>query len=111
MEKLPPSENENLTATPWNSLSDVEFISQNDESMPPLNKEGVTHIEDSPIEIVEASPSNRLSDRPTTYYYDGKSMPGKEWGDTIKQDMAERRQEGKSVKVSDLPLGPINAPK
>ncbi len=89
MEKLPPSGNENLTETPWDSLSD---ISQNDESMPPLKKEGVTHIEDSPLEIVEASPSNRLSDRPTTYYYDGKFMPDKEWTDTIKQDMAKRRQ-------------------
>ena len=106
MEKLSSSGNENLTTTPWDSLSDAEFI-----SMPPLKKVGVTHIEDSPIEIVEAGPSNRLSDRPTTYYYNGKFTPGKEWVDTVKQDMAKRRQEGKSVKVSDLPLDPINAPK
>ena len=126
IENLPSNSPTNEFSTPWDSLSDLDMsltdsdkkeleeissklsadqklISHDYKSMPPLEKERETRY-DGDMEIVEASPSNRIGDRLATYNYDGRFMLKNEWVDTM-------RQEGKSVKANDLPLDQINAPK
>ena len=100
IENLPSNSPTNEFSTPWDSLSDLDMsltdseknelekiasrlsadhklISHDYKSMPPLEKEKETRY-DGDIEIVEASPSNRIDDRPATFYYDGKFMHDKE---------------------------------